>query len=389
MLPPLVEPRYPAAMLAAALLPVLMSAPPAAPIPVLVGTYTGGGSRGIYRLTVDPKTGELGEPTLVGEVDNPSFLAVNPAGTHVYAVSEAFGGGRADGVTAFRLEPDGSLAKLNAQPTAPDGAKAGACHVAVTPDGRVVLAANYGGGSAASFPVKDDGSLGEPASFVAHEGSGPIPKRQEAPHAHAFTPAPGGRFAIVPDLGADRLFVYRVDPATAELTEHSTLATPPGGGPRHLAFTPDGTHAVACLEMGNKALLLDWDAGAGRFTIRQAYSTLPADFDGQSTTAEVRVHPNGRFAYVTNRGHDSVAVFRLGPDDGGGAGGLSLVEIEPATVQTPRGMNLTPDGRFLLVAGQDSNDVTSFRVNPDTGALTPTGSRIRVSKPVDLLPLAP
>ena len=240
-------------MLTPALLLAAAVTQPADPIPILLGTYTGGESRGIYRTTLDPATGNLSEPTLAADVDSPSFLAASPDGRCVYAVSEAFGGGRADGVTAFRVTDDGTLDRLNARPSVPTGAKAGAAHVSVTPDGKVVLSANYGGGNVAAFPVNDDGSLGEFGGFVQHAGSSVNPKRQEGPHAHAFTPAPGGRFAVVPDLGLDKLFVYAVDPDTAELTEHSVLATPPGGGPRHIAFTPDGRFAFACLEMGERA----------------------------------------------------------------------------------------------------------------------------------------
>ena len=369
-------------MFAPALLFAAMSAAPADPVPVYVGCYTRRGGEGVMRLTLDPATGALSEPTLAAPATDPSFLAASPDGRFVYACSEVFGGGRANGVTAFRVAGDGSLEELNARPSAPDGRKAGCCHVAVAAGGRVVLAANYGGGSVIAFPVNADGSLGEAGGYAEHTGTGPNPKRQEAPHAHAFTPAPGGRFAIAPDLGADRLFVYAVDAETAELTEHAIYGTPPGGGPRHVAFTPDGTRAVVCLEMGNRALLLAWDADAGTFSPLDDEPTLPAEFGGDSTTAEVRVHPGGRFAYVSNRGHDSVAVFEIAGD------ALKPVEVEPATVKTPRGMALTPDGSFLLVAGQDSDDVTSFRVEPETGALTPTGSRASVPAPVDLLPLA-
>ncbi|MFH5803028.1 lactonase family protein [Alienimonas sp. DA493] len=372
-------------MLAAALIASVMSAAPeaaAAPIEVLIGTYTDGESRGIYRVTLDSKTGALGEPTLAAEIENPSFLALSPDGSHVYAVSEAFGGGRADGVTAFALGDDGGLTKLNAQPSAADGAKAGACHVSVSPDGEAVFAANYGGGSVASYPVREDGSLGEPATLAQHEGSSVNPRRQEAPHAHCVTPAPGGGFVLCADLGLDQILVYQVDPQTAALTQHSVTDTPPGGGPRHVAFTPDGRFAYCCLEMGNAVVALAWDGDAGTLTPLQTLPTLPEDFDGNSSTAEVRVHPNGKFVYVTNRGHDSAAVYAIGED-----GQLTLVEIEPLAVDTPRGMNLTPDGRFLLACGQASDDLVSFRVNLETGALAPTGSRVNVPKAVDVLPL--
>ena len=374
-------------MLAAALLLTAMSAEPAATaspadVPLLIGTYTGKGSDGIYRVVLDGETGALSEPTLAAKVKSPSFLALDPAGEHVYAVSELFGRGKANAVTAFQLTDDGTLKELNAQPTTIDSSNAGACHVSVGTNGVGVFAANYGGGSVASYPIADDGSLGEPASFVQHSGSSVDPKRQKGPHAHCVTPAPGGQYVLAADLGLDQIKVYAVDQQTAQLREVSAVDAPPGGGPRHVAFTPDGQFAYCCLEMTAEVLALAWDGDTGTLTPLQTRSTLPGDYEGGKSTAEVRVHPNGRFVYVTNRGHDSVAIFAIGDD-----GRLTLSEVAPLGVKVPRGMNLTADGRFLIACGQNSNDVVSFRVNPDTGALTSTGSRVTVSKPVDVLPL--
>ena len=363
-------------MLAAALLLTAMAADPAAdPIPVYIGTGSNAPDGGIFRLTIDPNTGDLSEPTLAAPIDRPGFLALHPNGKRLYAVTEG------TSVTEFAVEPDGSLTERGERFVAPGGAKAGPCHVDVTADGGAVVAANYGGGSVSSFPTGADGSLGERATFKQHVGSSVNPKRQQGPHAHCATPSPDGRFVVVADLGLDQLIVYAVDPRTAELTPHDVTETPPGGGPRHVAFSPDGRFLYACEELGNRLLAYNWDGDAGTPSLRQAYSTLPADWTGGGTTAEVRVHPNGRFVYVTNRGHDSVAVFSVADD-----GGVSPVEIEPATVETPRGMNLTPDGRFLIACGQQSDDVVSFRVNAETGELTPTGSRVSVPSPIDALP---
>ena len=374
---------YRAAMLATALLLAAMSADPAAnapasatndpgPIPVYLGTN----ADGVYRTTLDPATGRLSEPTRAAEIARPGFLAAHPSGKKLYAVTEG------TSVTELTVQADGSLAETGESAVAPGGAKAGPCHVDVMPGGGAVIAANYGGGSVSSFPLSADGTLGERAGFVQHEGSSVDPKRQTAPHAHCSTPAPGGRFAVFADLGLDKLFVYAVDAKTGALTEHSETDTPPGGGPRHVAFTPDGRFAYCCLEMGNEILALDWDGDAGTLTARGTLSTLPDDWTGGGTTAEVRVHPGGKFVYVTNRGHDSVAVYRIDDD-----GSLTLVEITPATVKIPRGMNLTPDGRFLIACGQNSDDVVSFAVDANTGRLTPTGSRVTAPKPIDALPL--
>lgn len=374
-------------MLAAALLLTAMAAdpvldPPAAdprPTPVYVGTHAGGAEGGIYRLTVDPATGTLSGPTLAAKIDRPGFLAAHPSGRKLYAVTEG------TSVTEFAVNDDGSLTEVGEQFVAPNGQKAGPCHVDVTTAGGAVVAANYGGGSVASFPLSADGSLGPRASFVQHEGSSVHPKRQTKPHAHCATAAPGGGHMVCADLGTDELVVYSVDAGSAALHKLGATKTPPGGGPRHLAFTPDGRFAYCNLELGNELAAFAWDGVQGTLTPLtplHTLSTLPDDWTGTSTTAEVRVHPSGRFVYVTNRGHDSVAVFAIADD-----GRLTLVEIEPATVRIPRGMNLTPDGRFLLACGQDSDDVASFRVDGETGELTPTGSRVSVPKPVDVLPL--
>ncbi|NNJ25398.1 lactonase family protein [Alienimonas chondri] len=359
-------------MLATALLLAAMSADPAAPIPIYLGT----GADGIYRTTLDPATGELSEPTRAAAIARPGFLAAHSSGKKLYAVTEG------TSVTEFTVAADGSLTETGEASVAPGGAKAGPCHVDVMPGGGAVIAANYGGGSVSSFPLSADGTLGERASFVQHEGSSVDPKRQTAPHAHCSTPAPGGRFAVFADLGLDKLFVYEVDPETGALSEHSVADTPPGGGPRHIAFTPDGRFAYCCLEMGNEILALKWDGDAGTLTSIETKPTLPEDWTGGGTTAEVRVHPSGKWVYVTNRGHNSIAVYGIADD-----GSLTPVEIAPATVEIPRGMNLTPDGRFLIACGQNTDDVVTCSVNMETGRLTPTGSRVSVPKPIDALPL--
>ena len=362
------------------LLAAAVSADPAAapepfvepgPVRAYVGTYTDGASRGIYRLSVDPETGELGEPHLAAEATRPSFLALGPGGDRLYAVSELFGGGKADGLLAFVVGEGGDLARLNARPTAAGDAKAGACHVAVNAAGSVAIAANYGGGSVASFSVGEDGALG-PGHYYEHTfASGANEKRQAEPHVHSATFSPDGRFAVVADLGGDRLYIYRVNGTDGSLTPHDPpfTALKPGGGPRHFAFHPDGRRAYAGLEMACEVAGLTWDAAAGTLTVAGYHDTLPAGANRVSaSTAEVLVHPSGRFVYLSNRGHDSVAVFRVG-----GGADLSFVETEPAGVKVPRGMGLTPAGRFLLTGGQNGGGVASFAVDPATGALTPTG----------------
>ncbi len=372
--------------LTALLLAAAVSADPAepfvesGPVRAYVGTYTDGASRGIYRLSVDPETGELGEPELAAEAERPSFLALPAGGDRLYAVSELFGGGKADGLLAFRVEDGGDLARLNARPTAAGDAKAGACHVAVNAAGTVAIAANYGGGSVASFPIAEDGALGRGHYYEHTHASGANENRQTEPHVHSATFSPDGRFAVVADLGGDRLYVYRVNETDGSLEPHDPPFTElkPGGGPRHFAFHPDGKRAYAGLEMTCEIAGLTWDADAGTLTVAGYHDTLPAGANRVSaSTAEVLVHPSGRFVYISNRGHDSVAVFRVG--DGAD---LSRVEVEPAGVKIPRGMGLTPGGRFLLTGGQKGGGVASFAIDPATGTLTPTGSSVDIDAAV-------
>ena len=361
-----------------------LSPAPAAPpgddamIRAYVGTYTGGKSEGIYVLDLDPATGHMAPPRLAADVESPSFVALHPDGEHLYSVSEMGGGRRANSVTAFSIKTDGTLTELNSRPSGGPGA----AHVAVGPDGGVVIASNYGAGSVSSIPVNADGSLAEPASVVQHVGSSVNPKRQGEPHAHSANVDATGRFAVVCDLGMDKLLVYAIDPETKALTPHDPayLATEPGGGPRHFSFHPDGRFAYANLELTNRLLALRWDADAGTLDPIQSVSTLPDDFTDWNSTAETLVHPSGKFVYVSNRGHNSVAVFAIDPDDGT----LTFVEREPTGGETPRGFGIDPSGRFLLAANQDSDTVVAFRIDPDTGALDPTGSTVEVGKPVNV-----
>ena len=302
---------------------------------VYFGTYTGGSSEGIYVSRLE--NGTLTPPVLAAEIENPSFVAIAPSGRHLYSVIETGDGA----VAAFTIEADGTLTKLN-QLSAGGG---GTCYVSVTPDGRTVLAANYGGGSVASFRVAEDGSLAERTAFHQHTGSsGVVTNRQEAPHAHAIVPSPDGSFAFVPDLGLDQIKAYRIAESALVPAPELDVATPPGGGPRHLAFSPDGSRAFVNLEMGNQ--LVAYDYAGGRFTQTAVVSTVPENHTGGGT-AECLVHPDGKTVYVTNRGHDSVAVFEATP--------LKWTQTINTRGKIPRGAGLTPDGRFFVLCNQKSD----------------------------------
>jgi len=363
-------------LVAAAMSLALFSTASAESLGVYFGTYTGGdnGSRGIYHSTFDTETGALSAPTLVAEVRNPSFLEVHPNGRFLYAVSESGGAGS---VSAFAIDPaTGGLTLLNQQPSR----GAGPCHVKIDHAGKNVLVANYGSGSAAVLPIRSDGSLAEPTGFDQHSGSSVNRRRQQGPHAHSVNLSADDRFAFVADLGIDRIMIYRLDveAGTIIANDPAFVALKPGAGPRHFAFAPDGKHAYVINELHCTITAFDYDPGIGRLTEIQTVPTLPSDFEGDSTCAEVRVHPTGRFLYGSNRGHDSIAVYRIEPAEGT----LTLVEHETAGIKTPRNFNIDPTGTFCLVANQGGSSVIVFRIDPGTGALSPTDQKVAVGQPV-------
>jgi 6-phosphogluconolactonase len=352
----------------------------AAPVWVFVGTYTTGTkSEGVYRFALDPDTGKLTDKEVAAKTTDPSFLAVHPNHRFLYAVSEiaAFGGKKTGAVGAFALDPKtGHLTALNKQPSG----GAGPCHLVVDRPGKHVLVANYGGGSASAIPIGTDGRLGEPTAVVRHKGSGPNKGRQEGPHAHSINLDGANRFAFVADLGLDKVLVYRFDAAKGTLTPNDppAVATAPGAGPRHFAFHPDGKHAYVINELDSTITALSYDPERGVLTKVQTVSTLPKGYKGNTTTAEVQVHPSGKFLYGSNRGHDSIVTYRIDAK----SGELTYVGHQKDGIKVPRNFGIDPSGTFLLVANQDSNSLVVFRIDPKTGELKPTGHRAEVPKPV-------
>jgi len=349
-----------------------LSAVSAETIDFYIGTYTKpGGSKGIQRGSLDLATGALKLEGLAAEAKNPSFLAVHPNGKFLYAAVEGGGGA----VGAFAIEKDGALRHLNDDSTK----GAGNCHVFVDASGKNVLAANYGGGSIASLPIRADGSVGPATGFVQHTGQSVNPKRQSAPHAHSIYA--NGDFVYACDLGTDDVFVYRFDATKGTLVPNSPPSgkVPPGSGPRHLAFHPKGGFAYVNNEMTSAVTAFAHDAKKGTLTALQTLSTLPdsAADAAKNSTAEIFCHPSGRFLYVSNRGHDSIAVFAIGAD-----GKLTSVQHAPAKVKTPRGFALSPDGNWLVAAGQASDSLASHRIDPATGKLTPAAEVAGVGAPV-------
>lgn len=346
---------------------------------VYVGTYTDTASRGIYRFTLDLKTGAASAPVLAGETQNPSFLALHPSGRFLYAVGEvgSFDGKKTGAVSAFGIDAKtGDLTLLNQQPS--EGT--GPCHLVVDRAGKNVLVANYGGGNVAVLPIGADGRLAKASSVQAHEGRGPNPGRQERPHAHGIYLDAAERYAFSPDLGTDRVYIYRYDAAKGELAPHSTAAVPPGSGPRHLAFDPAGRRAYVINELLSTITTFAYDASRGALEALQTVPTLPAGWSGSNTTAEVAVSPDGRFVYGSNRGDDSLALFAVGKD-----GRLEPAGHVPSGGKSPRHFAIEPGGRVLLAAHQLSDAIAVFRVDAASGKPVQVGAAVTVAKPVCVL----
>jgi 6-phosphogluconolactonase len=345
---------------------------------VFVGTYTGPKSQGIYRCELDLKTGKLSSASVAAALKNPSFLAIHPSERFLYAVSEGGTGKPAGAVSALSLDPKtGALALLNQQPSG----GAGPCHLVVDRAGRNVLAANYGSGSCCCIPIKTDGSLAEPTSIIQHKGTSVDKSRQEGPHAHSINVDAKNRFAFCCDLGLDKVLVYRLGAAKGTLTPNSppALDLAPGSGPRHFAFHPDGKTAYICGEMAMTITACNYDADKGILTKTQTLSTLPTGADRKGTsTAEVVVHPSGKFVYVSNRGHDSIAIFAIDAK----TRALTAVGHQGKGISTPRNFAIEPTGQYMLVANQSGGSVIVFRIDAKTGALTPTGGSVAVASPV-------
>jgi 6-phosphogluconolactonase len=345
---------------------------------VFVGTYTDAKSKGIYRLELDPATGKLDNLQLVAETPSPSFLAIHRSGKHLYAVNELaeLDGKKGGGVSAFALDRQaGTLKFLNRRSS--QGAHP--CHLVVDPSGKHVLAANYTGGSVIVLPIEKDGGLGNASDFVQHQGSSVNKKRQEAPHAHSVNLDKAGRFAFVADLGLDKVMIYRFDAERGTLTpnEPPAAAVDPGAGPRHFAFHPSGKQAYVINELTCTVTAFDYDAEKGVLTPRHTIPTLPARQPGDST-AEVVVHPSGRFVYGSNRGHNSIAVFAVKE----GSGALSFVGHQRNTIKTPRNFAIDPSGNYLLVGNQSGNSVSVFRIDPQRGTLELVGEPAPAPSPV-------
>ncbi len=344
---------------------------------VYLGTYTDHQSRGIYSYRFDTATGQLTSLGLAAETSNPSFLTVDPGHKFLYAVNEVeqYKGQPTGSVSAFTTDPaSGKLSPLNTV----SARDPGPAYISMDRTGKFALIANYSLGSVTVFPVSKDGRLGEASDFVRHKGSSVNKDRQEGPHAHSVELSPDNRFAIVADLGLDQLIVYPFDSAKGKLGQPHTINIEPGSGPRHIAFSPNGKFLYLISEMGNAITAFAYGKRQGKLTELQTVSTLPKEFKGENTTAEIAVHPSGNFLYGSNRGDDSIVVFAIDH----ATNKLAFIERVSTQGKTPRNFALDPSGRWLLAANQDSNSIVTFRVDQETGRLTPSGPSVELPEPV-------
>jgi len=350
---------------------------------IFVGTYTNkdGASQGIYAVHFDPATGEFTGLMLAAATSNPTFLEMNPNGRVLYAVGEndTVNGKPGGGAVAFNFDPaTGKLSPLNAEPTG----GLGCAHLKADATGRTLILASYNGGDVTAFPLDATGRIGAHTSRVFQTGKlGPNTARQDKPHPHSITISPDNRFAYVCDLGLDKIFRYQLDAATATLTPGGETASLPGAGPRHSKFSTDGKFFYVVNELNGTVASYACNPATGELAPLQSVATLPADFKGENTCAEIRLSSDGRFVYASNRGHDSIAVFARDRTKGT----LTLIEIVPCGGKHPRNFNLTPDGNWLICASRDTNNLVSFRIDQKTGRLTPSGHAVTIPMPVCVL----
>ena len=357
---------------------------------VYVGTYTGlicfgsgkilqGKGKGIYVYRMDQSSGAMELVSKATGIANPSYLAIDSTRRFLYAINElkTYEDRPSGTISAFAVDPrTGRLDFLNKRLTRGTDP----CHVLVDKNGKYVFVANFMSGSICVLPVLEDGSLGEASGFIQHQGSSVDPIRQRGPHAHSVTLDEANRFASVPDLGLDKLMVYKFDPDRGMLEPNAVpwIKVKPGAGPRHMAFHPSGKFAYLINELDCTVAALSYDGGRGTFKELQIVPTLPEGFHGRSACGDIQVSPSGGFVYASNRGHDSIVIYKIDQR----SGELTHVDHAPTQGETPRHFGIDPAGRFLLVANQDTDTIVTFRIDPQTGNVLPTGHVTQVPTPV-------
>jgi 6-phosphogluconolactonase len=345
---------------------------------VYLGTYTEGSSKGIYVARLNADTGALSAPKLAVATPDPSYLALAPDGKHLYSANEI--AGNSGLVSAFAIQPaSGQLELLNQK----DSGGSSPCHVSVDATGQTLLVANYGTGTFKSLPILSDGRLGDGGTLMQDEGRSVNPDRQTGPHAHYLGADPSDRFVLGCDLGTDKIMVYHLDEINARLVpNHPAFSSvTPGSGPRHLVFSRDDKSVYVVDEMACTVTWFDWDNRRGQLTQRQTVSALPEDqaVRPEFTAAEIMLHPNGRFLYVSVRGLDTISVFTISAS----TGKLALVQSVSSGGKAPRGLGVDPTGRWLLAGNQKTDNVVEFPIDPDSGRLQAPKLQLQVGSPVD------
>jgi 6-phosphogluconolactonase len=343
---------------------------------VFISAFAGGDQGAIHSFDFDLSTGSLKPLHRTTTVQNPFFLALSPDKKFLYSIHALkFGSKEAEEIAAFKLlGTDGKLELLNKQ----SARGSAACYLHVDNPGKTVVVANYSSGSVASLPVKEDGSLGEAASFFQHAGSSVNPARQKEPHAHCIVVSPDNKYAFAADLGLDQVLCYKLDSKQGKITANDPpfARTPAGAGPRHLTFHPNGKKVYVINELLNSVTLFDYDSTKGSLREEQTISTLPGDFKGTSYCADLKITPDGKYLYGTNRGHDSIACYSIGAD-----GKLTLVNIEPSLGKGPQNLAITSNGEWLLCANMPGKNVAIFRIDPKTGKIKPVGEPVSMPSP--------
>lgn len=320
----------------------------------LVSGYAEADKPGIHTLTFDHADATLDVKSIFSGIANPSFMVVHPHGQRVYAVSETGEG------TVWALQYDASTASLTPLNHQSSGGHS-PCHLTVDSTGQWLLVANYVSGSVGVLPIGEDGKIGEQTHLVQHSGKGANAERQDAPHAHSTIFSPDERFLIAADLGADSLFIYRFDRKAGQLIRHGQIRTTPGAGPRHMVFHPNGQWLYVANELDNTVTAYQYDSHNGELTSRQTLPTLPPKAPA-TTTADIHLTETGSHLYISNRGHDSLAIYEIATN-----GHLTLAAIQPCGGQGPRNFALAPKAKFVVVANEKSDNLVLFSVNPQTG----------------------
>jgi 6-phosphogluconolactonase len=347
-----------------------------------IGTYASKGEQGIFVYEFDPEQQMFTFIDSANEVDRPSFLALDANGRKLYAVSEVdyYNGEFGGSVAAYFINEHGKLHYLNERPSLGGWP----CHLIVHPDHKLLLLTNYLGGSIGMFSLHEDGSLNKMTDKVQHVGggqSGARADRQRQAHPHSIFLDQANQFAVVPDLGTDTIMIYKIDAVLEKFIYHNKVLLQQGAGPRHFVFHSSNRFAYSINELDSTITAFSYDSKAGKLEILQTISTWPSDYHGASDCADIHIDPSGQFLYGSNRGHDSISIFKINPN----SGYLTWVDCTRTEGKTPRNFAISPDGQFLFTANQDSNSIVVFKRNRDTGRLVPTGTVLQLYKPVCIL----